>query len=80
MVGNDEGHGQYGHGVHGAQGAGAWMEQHLGGLIMPFGERVEKVFESMMSPIVNGLFAKAAVVYLAIFTPVLLVEFLLHAL
>lgn len=73
-------HESHGRSGHGGEGAVAWMERHLGGIVMPFGERVEALLERMLALLVNGLFSKIAFAYLIVFTPVLVIEFLLHAL
>ncbi len=75
-VNDERGHG--GHGGHGTQGAGAWMEQHLGGVIAPFGKRLEVFFEHTMFLFVNGLMQKLGIIFLAIMTPVILLELVVH--
>lgn len=47
---------------------------------MSFGVRLEMVIESTMFLIVNGFMLRAGIVFLAIMTPVILVELALHLL
>lgn len=79
MTEHHDEHGQDGHGGHhSAPSIGGWLDQHLGGAIMPFGERLEAFFDKSMFLIVNGFFLRAAKVCVVIMTPVLLVEFVIH--
>lgn len=78
MAEHHDEHGQDGHGGHGAPSAGEWLETHLGGLIVPFGERLEVFFDRTMFLIVNGFFMRAAAISVAIMTPVLLIEFMVR--
>jgi hypothetical protein len=73
-----DGHGdQGGHGGHHGPSPVAWVATHLGGAIVPFGEWFERRAEGGMFLIVNGFFLRAAAAYLIIFTPVILIEFLI---
>ncbi len=63
------------HGAHSGGGGPQWLENHLGGLVIPFGERFERFLERIMYFLVNDFFRKAAVFYMVVFTPVLLLEF-----
>lgn len=69
---------EHGHGGHGGPNVGHWMETHLSGIVMPFGKKMEKVFDRNMHLIVNGVPMMAAKACLVVLTPVLLVEFALH--
>jgi len=65
-------------GHHESQGSGggvAWMETHLAGFILPFGKAFERFMDWSMFLAVNGIYLRIAVVYLAVFTPILLLEF-----
>lgn len=63
---------------HGSQSASAWLDQHLGGFITPFGAQAETFFEQIMVLIVNGFFIRAGWVAIALIMPVLLLELLLR--
>ena len=58
----------------------AWVEQHMGGLVLSYGQRFEALAEQFMFFIVNKTLFRLFVVLLAIMAPVILIEFLLHAL
>jgi len=55
-----------------------WVEKHLGGLIVPFGQKFEAFLDRTMFLAVNGIYLRAAIVYVAVFTPLLLLEFVFH--
>lgn len=79
MAEHHDEHGPGGHGGHhGSQGLGAWLDQHLGGAITPFGKQMETLFERTLVLSVNGFFMKAATACVAIMTPVLLLEFVMR--
>jgi len=83
------GHDEHGHDSHAEQGGhsgghsgsatGEWLNTHLSGAILPFGERMEAFFEHTMFLFVNGVMMKLGVAFLAVTTPVILLEFVLHA-
>jgi hypothetical protein len=66
----------HGHGSHGGGTPTEWVSQHLGGLILPMGKKFEGFLDKIMFLLVNGFFARAATLYLVIFTPILLFQFL----
>ncbi len=66
------------HDAHSGGGGPQWLENHLGGLVMPFGERFERFLDRIMYLLVNDFFRKAAVLYMAVFTPLLLVEYVVR--
>lgn len=78
MTGHEDEHGPSGHGKH-AGGAGAWLDKHMGGAVLSFGARVETLFEGTMFLIVNGFMQRAGIAFLAIMTPVILLELALHS-
>lgn len=54
-----------------------WLAQNMGGLIMPFGQKAERFAERVMFFLVNDFFRRAAVIYMVVFTPLIVLEFLL---
>lgn len=66
------------HGGHGGGGIDEWLVNHMSGIIMPFGKVFERCMEQIMFFLVNDFFRKVAIVYLVIFSPILLVEFLVR--
>lgn len=66
------------HDSHGGGGTNEWLATHMGGIIMPFGEVFEKVIDKLMVFAVNGAFKKIAGLYLVIFSPIVVLEFLLY--
>lgn len=75
-----EGHEEHGHGGHEKADAGAWIAKNLGGATMAFGARMETVFEESMFLFVNGIAKMMGIAFLAIITPVILLELVLHTL
>ena len=75
---NPNGHGPSGHGGHGVQMA--WVEQHMGGLVLSYGKRFEALTEQFMFFIVNKTLFRLFIVLLAIMAPVILIEFVMHTL
>jgi hypothetical protein len=65
---------QESHGSHGGGGM-AWMETHLAGFVLPFGQAFERFMDWTMFLAVNGIYLRIAVIYLAVFTPILFLEF-----
>ncbi|MDB4992372.1 MAG: hypothetical protein JWL75_617 [Parcubacteria group bacterium] len=66
------------HDSHSGGGGMDWLAEHMGGLIMGFGKKFEGFLEKIMFFVVNGGFQRVAIIYLVIFTPILLLEFLIH--
>ena len=64
------------HNTHHAPDYMAWVDKHMGGLIMEFGKRFERFADFIMMPIVNHWFQRLALVYLALFAPFLVMEFI----
>ncbi len=55
-----------------------WLNTHLGGLIMPFGERAEAVMERSMFFFVNNLFTRLSKLFVVVLSPLLLIEFVMR--
>ncbi len=66
------------HESHSGGGGMEWLAKHMGGIVMPFGQKSEAFFERIMFLLVNNIFQRIALLYMVIFTPLIVLEFLVH--